>query len=165
MNQIDRFCAKRWHQPNNDPWKATQNKTKRKSWISLSCKMECLFPVSLHCFSLYKIELCKISEAPLTAFSVFSMSFRPRRGWTKSFSPELPTVLPLSLGFGPATRAAIVPANRSHRAGAGRHRRTRREHEDPVLSWHIRTPRPPAEREHLWRIWWVPVENTTHELI
>lgn len=75
----------------------------------------------------------------------FCVLFRPGRGWTEGFSPQLSTVLPLPLGSGAAQRAAILPAHRPHGAGIGWHRCAGRKHEDPVLPRHLRTRHPAAE--------------------
>lgn len=82
---------------------------------------------------------------PSDCVSVFCVSFRPGGGRAEGFGPQLPPVLPLPLGFGAAQGAAVLSAHRPHSAGAGRHRCAGREHEDPVLPGHLRTPRPAAE--------------------
>lgn len=86
---------------------------------------------------------------------MFCVFFRPGGGCVQGAGPQLPPVLPLPLSLGEAPRAAVLSAHRPHSAGSGRHRSTGREHKDPVLPRYLRTPHAAAEREHLWRVWWV----------
>lgn len=81
--------------------------------------------------------------------------FRPRRGRTESVSPQLLPVLSLPLRSGSAQRAAVLAVHRSHGAGTGRYSCAGRQHKNPVLPRHLRTPHPASEWEHLRRVWWV----------
>lgn len=143
---------------------------RRNGRVNVSCKNKCChslqilqghlknkpFSISLQSLlywmsNLTTCDLC----GPSNCVSVLCVFFRPRGRWAEGIGPQLPPVLPISLSFGAAQRAAVVTAHRPHSAGAGGHRCIGREHKDPVLPGHLRKPRPAAEWEHLRRVRWV----------